>query len=115
FDESYFMYAEDAEWCERIRKAGWGIYYLPDLEIIHHRGASTKEISDRWLEALMAYMAAKTGVGRAALFRLIAASGFGMRSGLYFLSSLLTRRSEMMEKGLQMAVLAWASLTARKN
>jgi GT2 family glycosyltransferase len=114
-DESFFMYAEDAEWCERIRKKGWGIYFLPYLEIVHHHGASTPENSDRWLRALMAYMTAKMGVPAAALFRLIAAGGFGMRSGFYFLGSLLTRRSEMSEKARQMGVLAWVSLTSKRN
>jgi len=35
-DENYPLYVEDADWCYRIRKAGWKIYYYPDAEVVHH-------------------------------------------------------------------------------
>jgi O-antigen biosynthesis protein len=41
-DESYFMYGEDLDWCYRIQKAGWKIYYLPETQIIHYKGESTR-------------------------------------------------------------------------
>jgi GT2 family glycosyltransferase len=115
FDESYFMYAEDAEWCERIRKAGWSIYYLPYAEIIHYHGASTKEVSARWLKALFAYMTKKTGIPRATLFRLIAASGFWLRSMIYLLSYLITQRKELKERAHHMCLLAKDSLDWRNS
>lgn len=34
-DESYFMYSEEADWCYRFKKAGWKIYFVPDVETIH--------------------------------------------------------------------------------
>ena len=40
-DETFFMYSEEVDWCFRIRKAGWKIYFLPDAKIIHHKGKST--------------------------------------------------------------------------
>lgn len=43
FDERFFMYSEETEWCYRIRKAGWTIYYLSSVEIIHHHRHSTKK------------------------------------------------------------------------
>lgn len=43
FDEIFFMYSEEAEWCHRIRKAGWLIQYFPAAEIMHHGAASTGE------------------------------------------------------------------------
>ena len=39
-DEDYFMYGEDLDWCFRMHAAGWKIYYVPETEIIHFRGAS---------------------------------------------------------------------------
>lgn len=41
FDESFFMFGEDAEWCHRIRKVGWSILYFPGARIIHYGGKST--------------------------------------------------------------------------
>jgi len=44
FDESYHMYCEEIDWCWRIRKAGWGISAVPQAEIVHYGGQSTKQI-----------------------------------------------------------------------
>jgi GT2 family glycosyltransferase len=41
-DENIFMYAEDADLCQRIRDLGYFTYYLPNVSIIHHRGQSLK-------------------------------------------------------------------------
>jgi GT2 family glycosyltransferase len=47
FDEAYFMYGEDLDWCFRMREAGWKIYYTPATEIIHFRGESGRTESMR--------------------------------------------------------------------
>ena len=41
-DERYFMYFEDADLCRVAREAGWSVYYLPHVEVVHHTGASTR-------------------------------------------------------------------------
>ena len=41
-DEDFFMYGEDIDWCYKIKKAGWKIYYVPLTQIIHFKGESTK-------------------------------------------------------------------------
>ena len=51
-DERYFFYFEDLDFCRRVRRAGFKVYYLPSAEIIHHHGASGKEIpgeTQEWL------------------------------------------------------------------
>jgi GT2 family glycosyltransferase len=40
FDERFPLYFEDADWCRRIRKAGWRLVYLPGAEILHHYNMS---------------------------------------------------------------------------
>jgi len=48
-NESYFMYAEDMEWCARIRNAGHNIEVLPEIEVIHHHAASSRQHFSRTL------------------------------------------------------------------
>ena len=40
FDEGYFLFVEDMDWCRRIRDAGWAVVYLPDAVVTHHIGSS---------------------------------------------------------------------------
>jgi len=40
FDERFFMYSEDLDWCYRFGRAGWSVVYLPGPRVLHHRGAS---------------------------------------------------------------------------
>lgn len=42
-DEQFFMYGEDTDWCYRFKKAGWRILFTSSAEIIHIRGASSKQ------------------------------------------------------------------------
>jgi GT2 family glycosyltransferase len=41
FDPAFFMYFEDTDFCVRLRRAGWPIYFLPAARILHHLGASS--------------------------------------------------------------------------
>lgn len=41
-DENLFFYNDDIDWCLRIRKAGWKIYFLPQAEIMHYGGYSSR-------------------------------------------------------------------------
>jgi N-acetylglucosaminyl-diphospho-decaprenol L-rhamnosyltransferase len=41
FDESYFMYAEEADLCYRLRREGWETHFAPVTDIVHLGGAST--------------------------------------------------------------------------
>jgi N-acetylglucosaminyl-diphospho-decaprenol L-rhamnosyltransferase len=35
FDEDFFLYFEDADWCYRAQRKGWKVFYLPQFEAIH--------------------------------------------------------------------------------
>lgn len=41
WDEDYFFYGEDLQLCLDIRKAGYKIYYVPQVNITHYSGASS--------------------------------------------------------------------------
>lgn len=40
-DEGYFLHCEDLDWCYRFNQAGFGILFIPDVEIWHAKGASS--------------------------------------------------------------------------
>jgi GT2 family glycosyltransferase len=42
FDEGFFMYAEDADLCARLRQHSWSILFTPEMEVLHARGLSTR-------------------------------------------------------------------------
>jgi len=43
--EDYFMYAEEDDWCYRIKRQGWKIYYYPEARVVHYGGSSIKQVS----------------------------------------------------------------------
>ena len=40
------VYAEERDWCYRIRKAGWQVYHVPMAHVTHLEGESTKHDSE---------------------------------------------------------------------
>lgn len=41
WDDSFFFYGEDLDFCYRYKQAGWKIVYNPQVSIIHYKGASS--------------------------------------------------------------------------
>jgi N-acetylglucosaminyl-diphospho-decaprenol L-rhamnosyltransferase len=42
-DEDFFLYGEDIEWCARIARSGWEVYYFVGATVTHLGGASSTE------------------------------------------------------------------------
>jgi hypothetical protein len=40
-DDGYFLYFEEADFCWRVKKAGWEIWYVPQSRVMHLEGAAT--------------------------------------------------------------------------
>ena len=57
FDENFPMFFNDVDLCFRIKNAGWKIYFFPNAQVIHHKGASTRKVKRRmiWLSHLAFY------------------------------------------------------------
>ncbi len=47
FDEGYFMYVEDVDLCTRLRRAGWRVLFVPEIEVVHVMGVSARGQSRR--------------------------------------------------------------------
>ena len=47
WDEDYFFYGEDIEFCWDLNEKGWDVYYYPDVSVLHFKGVSAgiKKIS----------------------------------------------------------------------
>lgn len=48
-DEGYFMLFEEVDWCYRIKKAGWEIWFTPAAQVVHHYGQSIKQVKVRMI------------------------------------------------------------------
>jgi GT2 family glycosyltransferase len=40
FDEDFFMFSEETDWCYRFQQAGWKVFFIPDAAVVHVGGAS---------------------------------------------------------------------------
>jgi GT2 family glycosyltransferase len=40
FDEDFFMFSEETDWCYRFREAGWKTLFYPGAEVVHVGGAA---------------------------------------------------------------------------
>jgi N-acetylglucosaminyl-diphospho-decaprenol L-rhamnosyltransferase len=40
FDERFFMFSEEVDWCYRFRAAGWKVLFFPGAEVVHVGGAT---------------------------------------------------------------------------
>jgi GT2 family glycosyltransferase len=43
-DEAFPLFFNDVDWCYRIKQAGWRIYFVPEVQILHYGGASTRQV-----------------------------------------------------------------------
>lgn len=44
FDESFRLYAQDLDFCLRARAAGWRVMIAPAFAVMHHHGATIKDL-----------------------------------------------------------------------
>ena len=50
--DKFFMYGEDLEWCLRMRRQNWEVWFCPDAEVLHHGGQSSMQ---QWSEIRLGY------------------------------------------------------------
>lgn len=49
FDERFFMYCEDVDWCLRAHEAGWENWYVPSAVVKHTIGRSTDIVANKMI------------------------------------------------------------------
>ena len=74
FDEQFFMYSDEVDWCHRCHDAGWDVHYLPTAQIIHDEHKSARRIPvtsrARFHRSRVRYFRKYFGVGWATIIRL---------------------------------------------
>ena len=94
FDESYFMFGEDMDVCDRIHRAGWEVLYDSSHSIVHHHGSSFDQQTSVAIKAT-AHLGPRRvfakNHGRISLlvYDSILLLGYGIRWPLYGLMDLL--------------------------
>jgi N-acetylglucosaminyl-diphospho-decaprenol L-rhamnosyltransferase len=96
-DESFFMYGEDLDWAYRIKKAGWKVYYNPQVTVLHYKRAASRHSRRANYEFYRAmYIFYRKHYAATTPFWLhwLILSGIALRGGLALLSSRLRFRSQ---------------------
>jgi GT2 family glycosyltransferase len=44
FDEDFFLYYEDVDFCRRAWQSGWSVWYEPGLHVVHHRPLHVRRV-----------------------------------------------------------------------
>ncbi len=74
-DEGYFMYSEEVDYCRRLRDAGWKLYWVPQAEVVHYGGQSTRQVATemflRLYAAKLRYFRKHEGARAGQVYKLI--------------------------------------------
>jgi N-acetylglucosaminyl-diphospho-decaprenol L-rhamnosyltransferase len=85
FDEDYFLYFEEVDFCHRAQQAGWECWYVPQSRVVHLVGQSTGVTDTRrvpqrmpqyWFESRRRYLLKFHGRVYTALADLLWMTGF---------------------------------------
>jgi hypothetical protein len=87
FDENYFLYFEETDFCRRAREAGFATWYVPESRVMHIMGQSTtvtdvknafKRLPTYWFESRRRYFAVSFGIGRAVAIDIVAILAYSL-------------------------------------
>jgi GT2 family glycosyltransferase len=117
FDERFFMYCEDVDFCYRITGAGWRLYYLAEAEILHLGGASSASATSSFpvlmmCESFSKFMRKHHGNLGGGAYRAVAFLGAQVRLLVLFalkLAACLRLRSDT--AGLREAIRKYTTIT----
>jgi len=109
FDSRFFMYGEDVEWCQRMRRASFSVWYVPQVEVVHRHGGSASHASPQWLASACELVRRERGQFEYLAFRMAAALGLTARRVLYALAYIASREERYRRLAGDMGVYArWA-------
>jgi GT2 family glycosyltransferase len=87
FDEEFFLFSEETDWCYRARTAGWQSFFFPGAEVVHVGGASwRRESATLFREQVRGHLRFLTkhrGRGAASRARRVLLAGLRLRSLIF--------------------------------
>ena len=84
FDEEFFLFSEETDWCRRFHHAGWQVWFDPEVAFTHVGGASHGGRMFREnLRGQLRYFAKHGGAGSAARARLLLLWALRLRGALF--------------------------------
>jgi GT2 family glycosyltransferase len=119
-DEAFFIYAEEADWCRRIRKAGWDCVFAPVAQIVHLDGGSksTSQIKSKMFVQLqkshLIYVKKHEGALAHALAKTMFVASAALRGLLFALVSLVRGTADTKAR-VRLSVASLAFLLAGKE
>ncbi len=118
-DPGIFMFYEDLEWCLRIQRAGWQIWYCPAGVVTHLGGQSTRQDFGRMLvisQRSQYYLFGRHfGRGTLHLLRLLTVIEAALRSVIWGSVSVVVarRRGEARQRAAAYVQILWRTLIDR--
>jgi GT2 family glycosyltransferase len=99
FDEGFFMYSEEMDWCRRLKAAGWQVIYFPAARILHHEAKSSAQVPAathiRFNTSKVRYFRKYHGPLAAETLRWFLLGSFAFQLALEFAKSLVGHEREM--------------------
>jgi len=93
--EEIFMYGEDVEWCERMRRIHVRLLYIPTIQVLHLQGGTQKDseetlfVSRKWIAALVDQIKSSSPRWKFFALKVTLTLGFLVRAFLYLFADLL--------------------------
>ncbi len=127
FDESFFMYAEETDWQQRMTNAGWEIWFTPEAQVVHLGGASglgiKRAIAGHFYKSNDLYLLRHHGALGLLSARIATAFGSAARALVLLLMEFFTpkNRAEIRSKRrlrcwlARRAVFSWDILLERRS
>jgi len=95
FDEGYWMYVEELDWCRRAKGLGYRIFFTPDAQVIHYGKRSVAKarssVMPLGFRSHFRYYRKFDGRAKELAVRLIALLQMGLRAGISTAMILATR------------------------
>jgi len=113
FDEAFFMYSEETDWCRRFYECGWSVWFTPKAEVVHLNGSSGKRQADQvfneFRRGAETYMRKHHGSIGLFIFRLCLTFGAIARIAVFALLSFLPSQAKLRRMQVKdwLRILRW--------